>query len=170
MANPGGLRWSSLEEIFFISQVLVRGKPCQSYAAGSSKFLYWAVVGAWWSLKSEVRPFYCLTDDEFWLTICWEVKQSPDNYSGFILPLPAADQIITFYLTISELTNHSGRNVMPDNLYPGKKKVRYWMFLRCEPATTTTTTTTSHGGRWGKDKECRDSLYGQIIFRRIRKN
>ena len=57
--SPGGLKWFLLEveDIFFLQSVGVRDRPCH--------ISVFALSGARSLVKSEVRPFYCLTDDEF---------------------------------------------------------------------------------------------------------
>ena len=129
-----------------------------------------SLLHGWFSYKflvlREVWSATFLLSDWWWILINNLLKSNNQRLiipAWFFLSRPRIKLLLSIWQFPSlQIT-------LPDNLYPGKKKVRYWMFLRCEPATTTTTTT-SHGGGWGRDKECRDSLYGQIIFRRIRKN
>lgn len=110
----------------------------------------------WRRDAEEVRPFYWELHDQFWLTICWIVKQSAANYSGFILHQADYHQIkFPNFPKLQMTTNWMNYNVNTKK----QKKVRYWMFCSVHPPHLPP-------GGW----ERRASIYRQIVLSRISKN
>ena len=134
---------------FYPSFVFVWDGPCQSCSDGLSKFL---VLGEVWSATF-------LLPDWWWILINNLLESNNQRIiipASFFLYQAAADRIITFYLTISELTNHSGIFWLIIYILELERR-RSESDIECFCAANQPAPPTAEGGRRG-DKECRNSL------------